>query len=82
MIRCHDAPVRTTLQIDDDLLQVARAIARMEGRSLGSVISDLARRGVRAAGPSRSARGFPVFDVSKDAPPITPDMVRQANEDS
>jgi hypothetical protein len=40
--------MRTTLDIDDDALEVAKSIARVEGRSLGVVVSDLVRRAVTA----------------------------------
>jgi hypothetical protein len=72
--------VRTTLQIDDDVYEDARRIAQQERRSLGAVISDLARRAMRPAGVT-SDRGFPVFDVPADAPPITPDDVARAGEE-
>ena len=35
--------MRTTLSIDDDVLAAARDRARREGRSVGSVLSELAR---------------------------------------
>ena len=43
--------MRTTLQLDDDVLVAARSIARNGKKSLGSVISDLARQALRAADP-------------------------------
>jgi hypothetical protein len=72
--------VRTTLQIDDDVLNDARGIAEAEGRSLGAVISELARRSLRPVGIT-TERGFPVFDVPDDAPPITLDDVLRARDD-
>ena len=36
--------MRTTLTIDDDVLIVAKAIARQRHTSVGKVVSDLARR--------------------------------------
>lgn len=53
--------MRTTLDIDDDVLMAAKERARRERRSAGSVLSDLARRGLRApsAGEPAPARyGF------------------------
>ena len=53
--------MRTTLDIADDVLQAAKEIAAVRGRTAGEVISDLARR---ALAPSRSARlrnGVPVL---------------------
>lgn len=68
--------MRTTLDIDDGVLAAARAIAEAENRTLGSVISELARRGLIPQ--QRSTKTFPTFDVPEDAAPITPDMVQRA----
>ncbi|HZU46243.1 MAG TPA: antitoxin [Mycobacterium sp.] len=68
--------MRTTLDIDDAVLAAARAIAQAEKRSLGAVISELARRGLVPA--QRSSEEFPLFSVSENAPPITADMVDRA----
>lgn len=43
-MRCHQ--MRTTLQLDDDVLAAARSIARQQRISLGAVISALARQGL------------------------------------
>lgn len=40
--------MRTTLDIADDVLQAARERARRENRTIGEVVSDLARRGLLA----------------------------------
>ena len=69
--------VRTTLQIDDDVLASAGQVAKTDGRTVGAVISDLARRALRPT-PVRRGAGFPVFDVPADAPPITSDDVARA----
>jgi hypothetical protein len=72
--------MRTTLDLDDDVVAAARELATDARRSLGSVISELARRGLA---PARvDAEGdMPVIRVPADAPPITPQMVRRALED-
>jgi hypothetical protein len=69
--------VRTTLDIDDDVMAAARELAAGERRSLGSVISELARR---ALTPARveTEDGLPVIRVPAGTPPITPGMVRRA----
>jgi hypothetical protein len=36
--------MRTTVDIDDDVLAVAKDLAKAEGRSMGAVISDLVRQ--------------------------------------
>jgi len=59
--------MRTTLDIDDDVLHAAKELAAREGRTAGRVLSDLARRGL--ANPqkehrkrSRLRRGVPVLE--------------------
>ena len=69
--------MRTTLNIDDDVVAAARELAADERRSLGSVISELARRGLT---PARVETGgdLPVIRVPAGSPPITPETVRRA----
>lgn len=42
--------MRTTLNIDDDVLQLVRERAAKERRSGGEILSELARRGIRGTG--------------------------------
>jgi hypothetical protein len=60
--------MRTTLDIDDDLIAAAKELARREGTTVGAVVSRLLRRsltGLDAPAPPRSARrrvaGFEPF---------------------
>jgi hypothetical protein len=47
-----EAGMRTTLDIDDDILEAAKELARAERKTTGQVISELARKGLtQAAGP-------------------------------
>jgi hypothetical protein len=45
--------MRTTLDIEDDVLQAAKELAQRNGGTAGQVISDLARRGLNAPPPRR-----------------------------
>jgi hypothetical protein len=69
--------MRTTLDIDDDVVVAAKELAACERRSLGSVISELARRGLTPARVETDG-GLPVIRVPAGVPPITPEMVRRA----
>jgi hypothetical protein len=73
--------VRTTLDIADDVMTAARELARHEGRSIGAVVSDLARRGLTPARVERE-HGRPVIRSPAGAPPITPEMVRRALDEN
>jgi uncharacterized membrane protein len=59
--------MRTTLNIDDDVLQAAREIARREKKTAGEVVSMLARsaltapRGATAVREERAVYGFRPF---------------------
>jgi hypothetical protein len=41
--------MRTTLDIDDDILQAAKELARAEKKTAGQVLSELARKGLTQA---------------------------------
>jgi hypothetical protein len=70
------------LHLDDDVYRAARSLAAARGEGLGAVISALARKGLAApVSGGRRHRGFPVFEVSAEAPPVTREMVRAALED-
>ncbi len=68
--------MRTTLEIDNDVIAAARELASTEGRSLGSVVSDLIRKGLTPAKVD-TVDGLPVIRVPAGSPPITPEMVRR-----
>ncbi len=69
--------MRTTLNIDDDVVVAAKELATGGRRSLGSVISELARRGLTPA-QVEAEGGLPVIRVPAGTPAITPEMVRRA----
>ncbi len=74
--------MRTTVNLDPDVVRAARSLAREQGRSLGAVLSDLARRGLEPPPELRYRKGFPVFTVREGTAPLTPEMVARAAEDS
>ena len=73
--------MRTTLQVDDDVLQAAKALSRSQRRSLGKVISELARRGLQPSGKRSARPGFPVVLVAPDAAPVTDADIKAALDD-
>jgi len=49
--------MRTTLDLDDDVLESAKEIGRRENKTAGQVLSELARRALtQGAGPATPAR--------------------------
>ena len=57
--------MRTTLEIDDDVLEAAKNLARQSDRTAGAVLSELARRAL-TSGPAVSTHagvgGFVPFE--------------------
>lgn len=62
--------MRTTVTVDDDVFEAAQALAASSGKKLGQVLSQLARRGLRAELKTGRKSGLPVFQVAADAPVI------------
>lgn len=59
--------MRTTLDIEDDVLNAARALSVAKGVSVGAALPDLVRRGIAARTPLSTRNGFPVFHVLGNA---------------
>jgi hypothetical protein len=49
------------LEIDDDLVQVAREMALQRGQTIGQVISDLTRKALEPEGAPTMRNGVPLF---------------------
>ena len=47
--------MRTTLDIDDDVLQAAKDLARRKKKTAGAIISELARQALGAPPPGAAA---------------------------
>ena len=73
--------MRTTVNLDADVLRAVRSRARERDESLRTVISALVRKALRPPDQVTYEEDFPVFQVREDSPPITPEMVDSALED-
>ena len=76
--------MRTTLELDDRLHEVARRRAFEQRRSVGDVISELALRGLeseRAARPKRTlGRYAGLIHVADDFDETAPDLFAELDE--
>jgi hypothetical protein len=74
--------MRTTLTIDDDIYELAISRSRATGESLGKVVSELARQGLRPMQSLRMVKKgrFPLVELPSDAQKIDPRRVREAWE--
>lgn len=70
--------MRTTLDLDDDVLEAAKSLAAHRGRTAGQVLSDLARKGLTSDRPRLKVRnGVPLLP-SEPGRIVTPQMVEDA----
>lgn len=70
--------MRTTLDVENDVLDVARVLAVARHVSVGAALSELARRGIAARTPLSACNGFPVFQVPVGTLGFGPDEVAGA----
>ncbi len=74
--------MRTTLAIDDDVLAVAKEMAGIQKKSVGEVISLLARKALRPTDSAPKTRnGIPLLPVNPSSPRVTSELVQQLRED-
>lgn|SRR5271165_3375452 len=72
--------MRTTLALDDDVLIAARAIALEQHRSIGAVVSDLARRALHRPQSSMTRNGIPLLPRSDDRAVVTLETVNALHD--
>ncbi len=74
--------MRTTIDIDDDVLLAAKELARAGKRTLGQVISDLARRAMTREVRVSKKHGLPLFPVLPEASVVTLELVNQLRDET
>ena len=74
--------MRTTLSIDDDVLTAARGQAQIQGRSIGEVISDLARESLRRPAAASQRNGISLLPVSQEKAQVTLAVVNALRDET
>jgi hypothetical protein len=69
--------MRTTLSLDDDVVEIAKDYAAVKNLSLGAAVSDLVRKGIKAPMPIRMVNGLAVFDLPPGSPIVTSERVKE-----
>jgi hypothetical protein len=73
--------MRTTLELDDDLLSAARQMAQKRRATLGQVISELARQSLAAAEPPKFRNGVEILVPKPGAPRADMEMVNRLRDE-
>lgn len=74
--------MRTTLDLDDDLLSTAKQIAKEKGTTAGQVISELAKQSLAARKPLAVRNGALLFVPRTDAGKPGLRIVNELRDDS
>jgi hypothetical protein len=73
--------MRTTLNLDDDALEMVRQYSEVRSVALGKAASELVRKGFSTPTPTRMVNGLLVFDVPAHDPAVTNERVKELLED-
>jgi hypothetical protein len=77
----HEPLMRTTLDIDDDVLDAARELAANRRKTMGEVISDLARQALAPSGRQRVRNGVPLL-ARRGGPKRTMSLVNRLRDEA
>lgn len=73
--------MRTTLDLEEDVLMAAKELARQRGTSIGKVLSELARQALASPGATATRNGVPLFPRLPGAGVVTPELVSQLRDE-
>jgi hypothetical protein len=77
-----DQQVRTTLDIDEDVLESAKELAARRKTTAGRVLSELARSALAPRGRSpRKRNGVPILPEQRRARLVTPEIVNRLRDE-
>jgi hypothetical protein len=74
--------MRTTLDIDDDVLQAAKEMAVLQRKTAGRVLSELARKALQPRQAGRVRNGVPVLPSRAGTPLLTVERVNELLDES
>jgi hypothetical protein len=70
--------MRTTLNVDDDVLRAVKELARLRGSTAGAILSELARESLERGHPADAAperNGVPLLPARGGTGIVTPEAV-------
>jgi hypothetical protein len=73
--------MRTTLDLEIEVLQAAKEIAATRGVSAGQVVSELLRKALTPTRTAKTRNGVPLLGRKTGAPPLTMAVVNRLRED-
>jgi hypothetical protein len=74
-------PMRTTLDVDEDVLITVKGLAQARKTTAGKILSELVRESLRPKGPSLKQNGFTLFPLKEDGGPVTMELVNRLRDE-
>lgn len=74
--------MRTTVDLEEDVLLAAKEIARQRGNTVGQVISGLVRQALTQRAPVSTKHGLPLFPVQPNAGVVTLEWVNRLRDET
>ena len=73
--------MRTTLDLDEDVLGIAKQLASQKRVTTGKMVSDLLRQALAPKKAPRTRNGFRLLDRPPGSKPVTMEMVNQFRDE-
>ncbi len=73
--------MRTTLDLDEDVLYVAKQLALQRGKTAGQVISELVRQALEPKNPPRMRNGVPLFTPKPGAKKPSLELINRLRDE-
>lgn len=73
--------MRTTIDLEDDILIAIKAIANQKQKSMGAIVSDLLREALSGPNSLEIRNGIPLLPKKKNGKVVTLDLVNQLRDE-
>ena len=74
--------MRTTINIDEDILMAAKEIVKQKRISVGRALSDLARQALTRESTTDTRNGLPIFPRQEHAGVVTLELLNQLRDEN
>jgi len=74
--------MRTTIDLEDDVLFATKELAKKRGTTVGRVLSELARQALTRQTPVATRDGLPLFPVQPKAGVVTLEFVNRLRDET
>jgi hypothetical protein len=74
--------MRISLDLEEDVLLAVKQLAKQRGKTVGQVLSDLARQALTRRTSVSKKHGLPLFPIQPDAGEVTPELINRLRDEA